>query len=79
MTHENTEPSVNIAFCTPDWRSALDLYLVEHAPGMNSYLLSRSRLASVARMHLLSDQDLAEMGLTREEIPAFVFEDLLSG
>ena len=74
-----TDHDLTIAFARPGWRADLDLYLVERAPGMNGYMLSRARLASVARMSLLSDADLAELGLTRADIPAFVFEDLLPG
>ncbi len=77
MTDKDFDRPISIAFCTPEWRSALDLYLAERAHGMNSYMLSRSRLASVARMHLFTDEELADMGLTRGEIPAFVFEDVL--
>ncbi|WP_371228758.1 DUF1127 domain-containing protein [Roseovarius sp. 2305UL8-3] len=79
MTDKFTETPIGIAFCTSEWRSSLDRYLAERAHGMNSYMLNRSRLASVARLHLLSDKELAEMGLTRDEIPAFVFEDILPG
>ena len=30
-------------------------------------------------MYVLSDSELAAMGLARKDIPAFVFEDILSG
>ena len=35
-------------------------------------------LSSVARLHGMTDRQLAAMGLTRADIPAFVFEDLLT-
>jgi len=72
-----TDLDLTIAFAPPGWRADLDRYLADRAHGMNSYMLSRTRLASVARMNLLSDADLAELGLARADIPAFVFEDLL--
>ena len=62
-----------------NWRHDLDLFLVERAAGMNGYLLARSRLASVAHLQSLSDSELAAMGLTRDDIAAFVFEDILPG
>lgn len=70
---------IAIGFAPPEWRRNLDLYLAERAHGINAYTLSRARLASVARMHALSDADLAAMGVCRRDIPAFVFEDLLPG
>jgi hypothetical protein len=74
-----TDLDVHIHFLPPHLQSDLDLFLSEHAPGMNAYMLSRSRVSSVARLHAMSDRQLAGMGLTRAEIPAFVFEDLLTG
>lgn len=71
------DQSCSIAFLTPDWRQTLDLYLAERAHGINAYMISRARLASVARMNLMSDAELAALDLRREDIPAFVFEDLL--
>lgn len=70
-----TEPTVQ--FIPATWRHDLDVFMAERAPGMNAYMLTRHRLASVARMHALSDAELAAMGLRRRDIPAFVFEDML--
>ena len=72
-----TDPTIDIGFVPQQWRRNLDLYLAERAPGMNAYMISRARLASVARLHMLSDAELAKLDLTRAGIPAFVFEDLL--
>lgn len=74
-----TEMEIEIGFASADWRRNLDRFLAEKAAGMNGYILSRARLASVARLHNLSDAELAGMGLDRADIPAFVFEDLLTG
>ncbi|MET4100660.1 hypothetical protein ABIE58_000071 [Roseovarius sp. MBR-78] len=74
-----TETDLTIQFTSPTWRRDLDLFMAEHAPGMNAYMLTRNRLASVARMHAMSDAELAAMGLCRADIPAFVFEDIVTG
>ncbi|MFB9150347.1 DUF1127 domain-containing protein [Roseovarius ramblicola] len=74
-----TETDLTIRFLSAAWRRDLDLFMAEHAPGMNAYMLTRARLASVARMHALSDAELAGMGLARRDIPAFVMEDILPG
>lgn len=73
-----TEPDLQIQLLTPAWRRDLDLFMAEHAPGMNAYMLTRHRLSSVIRLHSMTDRQLAGMGLTRADIPAFVFEDLLT-
>lgn len=74
-----TETDLTVRFLPATWRHDLDLYMAERAPGMNAYMLTRARLASVARMHALSDADLSEMGLARRDIPAFVLGDILPG
>lgn len=74
-----TETDLTIHYLPPHWRRDLDLFMAEHAPGMNGYMLSRQRLSSIARLHAMTDRQLAGMGLTRADIPAFVFEDLLTG
>lgn len=74
-----TETDLSVQFLPATWRHDLDLFMAERAPGMNGYMLTRHRLVSVLRMHALSDADLAGMGLKRGDIPAFVFEDILSG
>ncbi|RXV66541.1 hypothetical protein C6W92_03490 [Roseovarius sp. A46] len=74
-----TETDLTVRFLPATWRRDLDLFMAERAPGMNAYMLSRARLSSVARMHALSDAELAAMGLARRDIPAFVMEDILPG
>ena len=71
------DTDLHTRFLPATWRRDLDLYLVERAGGMNGYMIARQRLASVARLHSLSDAELAAMGLRRKDIPAFVFEDIL--
>jgi len=74
-----TEKKVEIGFAAPGWRTDLDRFMAENAAGMNGYMLTRRRLACVIRLHGLSDAALAGMGLSRADIPAFVFEDVLPG
>lgn len=72
------ETDLTPRFMPAHWRRDLDLFLAERAAGMNGYLLARQRLASVAHLQSLNDSELASMGLKRADIPAFVFEDMLS-
>jgi len=44
-----TTPRIEIAFAPAGWREALDRYLVQHAHGMNGYMLSRGRIESLIR------------------------------
>ena len=74
-----TETDLTLHLLPATWRRALDLFMAERAPGMNGYMLTRARLASVARLHAMSDAELAAMGLDRRDIPAFVMEDILPG
>jgi hypothetical protein len=74
-----TETDLTLHLLPATWRRDLDLFMAERAPGMNGYMLTRARLASVARLHAMSDAELAAMGLDRRDIPAFVMEDILPG
>lgn len=73
------DQDLHTRFLPVTWRRDLDLFLAEHAAGMNGYMISRKRLASLVEMYSLSDSELAAMGLTHKDIPAFVFEDILPG
>jgi len=73
------DQDLHTRFLPVTWRRDLDLFLAEHAAGMNGYMISRKRLASLVEMYSLSDSELAAMGLARKDIPAFVFEDILPG
>jgi len=73
------DQDLHTRFLPVTWRRDLDLFLAEHAAGMNGYMISRKRLASLVEMYSLSDSELAAMGLARKDIPAFVFEDVLPG
>ena len=45
--------------------------------GFNTYIESQSRMDQVTRLNAKSDAQLAEMGLRREDIPRYVFRDLI--
>jgi uncharacterized protein YjiS (DUF1127 family) len=44
--------------------------------GLSAYTYSLSRAEQVKSLSAKSDEELAEMGLTRDQIPHFVFRDL---
>lgn len=74
-----TETKLSVQFIPDAWRRELDLFLAERVPGMNAYMLTRTRLASIARLQALSEAELCAVGLDRRDIPAFVMEDILPG
>ena len=57
----------------------LDLFLVEQGMGFNAGLEKRRRLHDAYALDALSDGQLALMGMSRADIPAFVFADLFGG
>ena len=44
--------------------------------GLVAYMERRSRAAEIAALEAKSDAELAELGVKREQIPAYVFRDL---
>ncbi len=57
-------------------RADLDWFFAGLGQGINADGLSAARSQALVRMNALSDYDLACMGLSRTDIPAFVFADL---
>lgn len=58
-------------------KSALDRFFASIGQGFNAYLAARSRIDQIERLEAMSDSQLAELGLKREDIPRYVFRDLL--
>ncbi|WP_233192768.1 hypothetical protein [Acidimangrovimonas sediminis] len=45
--------------------------------GLDAYMTARSRRDQIERLNAKSDEELAQMGLKREDIPRHVFRDLI--
>ena len=50
--------------------------MVLRVKGRVAYMERRSRAAEIAALEAKSDAELAELGVKREQIPAYVFRDL---
>lgn len=61
---------------SPEAAAALDLYLCTEAPGFNLSRQRARREREFARLHALPDAALAAMGLTRADLPRWLFRDL---
>lgn len=65
----------NIAF-TPPLQDRVDRYFLELGMGVNTGRLAGDRRDILCWLNAKSDAELAMMGLSRRDIPAFVFRDL---
>ncbi|WP_116600112.1 hypothetical protein [Primorskyibacter marinus] len=72
-----TPQTLNIAFMSPRLRGALDLFLSGAGQGFNAYIEKRAHMADLARLDAKSDEELSRMGLRRDDIPRYVFRDLI--
>ncbi|MEQ9695730.1 hypothetical protein [Shimia sp. SDUM112013] len=70
-----TEPTIE--FQNDRLMQRLDLFLASQGMGFNAATEKRRRLHEAYALNALSDCQLAHMGMTRADIPAFVFADLL--
>jgi len=66
----------NITFMPP-LQDRLDRFFLERGMGFNSYRLVSERRETLLWLNSKSDADLMLMGLSRRDIPAFVFRDLI--
>lgn len=69
------QSELGIAFA-PSILAAVDAWFLSRGMGVNSYLLIRDRRDILLWLNALDDQELAELGLERDGIPAHVFGDL---
>lgn len=58
-------------------RAHLDRFFAGMGQGFNAYLESQGRVAEIERLSSKTDEELAAMGLRREDIPRYVFRDLI--
>ncbi|MBO6885267.1 MAG: DUF1127 domain-containing protein [Marivita sp.] len=66
---------LHLHFARPGLRHRIDLFFAEKGQGFNPMPMVRSRLVSILRLDAMSDAELASLGLTRDDILPFVFED----
>ena len=55
----------------------LDAFFASLGQGVNAFMAAMSHRDEIEALYAKSDAQLAEMGLTREDIPRHVFRDLL--
>ena len=58
-------------------RVQLDRFFSCIGQGFNAYLESQGRVEEIERLSCKSDKELAAMGLSREDVPRYVFRDLI--
>ena len=68
-------PHINMSFA-PALEARVDLYFLSLGLGVNAAELKRERQEILCWLNAKSDAELALMGLSRPDIPAFVFRDL---
>lgn len=67
---------IHLDYAPPGWRERLDVFLAGKGQGFNAELLTRSRLHDLLALEGFSDFELDQIGIRRDDIPAFVFADL---
>jgi hypothetical protein len=70
--------NVQIAFNRPSPRALVDQFFARTGLGMNPSGLGKHRIIAIAELDAKSDHDLAQMGLTRDDIVPHVLKDLFS-
>lgn len=53
----------------------IDAFFAGLGQGMNAYMHRKSRMDQIEAMNAKSDAELAAMGITRDDIPRYVFRD----
>lgn len=53
----------------------VDAFFASLGQGMNAYMHRKSRMDEIEALNAKSDAELAEIGITRDDIPRYVFRD----
>lgn len=69
-------PAPTIVFAKPGLRQRVDAFFASLGQGVNAYVQYRSRADQINALNMKSDAELSKMGLTRDDIPRYVFRDL---
>lgn len=70
--------NVQIGMGHTSLKRKIDLYLTEVGFGINPAALKRARMGQIIALESASDAELANLGIARDQILAFVFRDLLA-
>lgn len=68
--------ATNVSIAKSGLRDRVDGFLASISAGFTAYVERRARTAQVEMLNAKTDEELAAMGLKREEIPHYVFRDL---
>ncbi len=68
--------SVQIHFLPTSLRDQIDHFFSSLGQGMNAYMERRSHMSEIIALNEMTDQELAKLGITRDEIPRYVFRDI---
>lgn len=66
-----------ITHFSPEIRRRIDGFLMRFGDGMNAYLDAHSRRDRIEALEAKSDEELAAMGLRRDQITRHVFRDMV--
>lgn len=71
--------STNLTQAQSETRARLmarvDAFFAALGQGMNAYMHRKSRMDEIEALNAKSDAELAEIGITRDDIPRYVFRD----
>ncbi len=76
MATSSISENVTIGMGRGSLRARIDAYFVGIGQGVNAYGLRRARMHQILVLESQSDESLAELGLTRDQILPHVFRDL---
>ena len=68
--------ATNVSIAKSGLRDRFDGFMAAVATGLTVYMEGRARIGQLEMMNAKTDDELAEMGLKREDIPHYVYRDL---
>ena len=54
----------------------IDALFANMGQGINAYMHRKSRMDQIEALNALTDAELAKIGITRDDIPRYVFRDM---
>lgn len=66
----------SIVFAKGGLRARVDAFFASLGRGLNAYAVARSRSVEIQMLNDKTDAELEKLGITRDDIPRYVFRDM---
>jgi len=72
-------PFMTVKYVPGGMSERLDMFFAGLGMGFNAYSMRRARMREIQQLNACSDAQLSRIGISRDDIPRYVFRDIFAG